>query len=266
MFAALKSAFPRSGALRVLFPKHTSRADAVKGRCAAMTLVEVMVAMSLLMLLLIAAYRLFFSEIRAIRTALEHIGVNESARSFLANFGHDVRSANRVIFPWPIRREDTTALSPAAEGIVCTLEKQTFDFAVKPPDRKFILTTKIDWRLKKVADGTFELYRDVISERPPKPGLPTPFKSTRRIGGGVKEMTLFTTLRKPVKMSAFAGLPFKNLLEFEPYHIDGTGPYLVNVRIVFVREGTRRPDIKDLSAQTLRTSFALRGRPNWVNP
>lgn len=231
-----------------------------------LTLVEAMIAMALFLLLLMAAYRLFFAEVRAIRTALEHIGVNENARLFLAQFGHDVRTANRVPFPWPIRREDVRTLTVAPEGVVCTLEKTMFDFAVKPPDKKFLRRVKIDWRLKKAADGTFDLFRDMVSEIPPRPGLPSPFKATRKVCGGVKEMTVFATLRKPVKFSSFAGLPFKNFLEFEPYPSDGTGAFLVHVRITFVREGTRQADLKDRSAQVIRTCFAVRGRPNGVNP
>jgi type II secretory pathway pseudopilin PulG len=230
------------------------------------TLVEIMIGLALLGLLLMAAYRLFFSEVRAIRVALEHIGVNENARAFLTQFGHDVRTASKVTFPWPIRREDVRTLTPAGEGIVCSLEKQMFDFAVKPPDPKFLRRVKIDWRLKKNGDGTFDLYRDIVSEIPPRPGLPTPFKGTRQVCGGVKELTVFSTLRKPPKLSSFGGLPFKNFLEFEPYHLDGTGAFLVHVRAIFVREGTRAAAIKDQSAQIIRTCFALRGRPNGVNP
>ena len=54
----------------------------------AVTLVEVMIVLGLFSILMIAAYNLFFSEIRSIKTALEHITVNENARklfSFMAS-------------------------------------------------------------------------------------------------------------------------------------------------------------------------------------
>ena len=79
-------------------------------------------------------------------------------------------------------------------------------------------------------------------------------------------MKVFLTLKRPAKHSSFAGMPFKNLLVFEPYKVDGTGPYLVHVFITFVRPTGNKKRAKDEVAHKLKTSFAVRGRPNWVNP
>ena len=233
----------------------------------AFTLVEVMVSLAIFLMLLGGMYRLFFSRVRSIKMALEHVGVNESARNFLARFGNDVRNANRLLYPLPIARESVLKLSPATEGIVCNFESQVFDFTKKPPDNRFIKKKEVTWRLTKVKNlDFFDLHRDEVSEIPPFSGAPVPFKSTRVICHGVKEMLVFTSLHRPAKLNSFAGLPFKNLLVFEPFNIDGTGPYLVNTRITFVRSVKDNKTAKDQIAHTLRTSFAIRGRPNWVNP
>jgi|GEM_PF-788952 len=233
---------------------------------AAFTFIEVMIAFSLFLLLTLAVYRLFFSEVRAIKSVLEHLGVNENARLFLARFGNDVRNANIIRFPEPVSRDKVQELPPSGEGKFCSLETQVFDFSVQPPSPAFIKTIKVEWRLKKAEDGTYDVHRDVISEVPAFPGSPAPYKSTRLICGGIKELTIFSTIRRPVKFSSFPGLPFKSVIIFEPYDVDGAGPNLIHLRMTFIRQGKDRPTLKDESAHNIRTCFAVRGRLNGVNP
>ncbi|MBP7635139.1 hypothetical protein KBA41_13320, partial [Candidatus Ozemobacteraceae bacterium] len=82
---------------------------------------------------------------------------------------------------------------------------------------------------------------------------------------GVKDMVVYTEIRRPVRFGAVPGLPLKSFIITEPYETDGTGPYLVHVRITFVRQGSDSGSRAD-AAHTIRTCFALRGRPNGVNP
>ena len=77
----------------------------------AITLVEVMIVAGLFCLLMTAAYRLFFAEVKTIKTALEHIGVNESARKFFAIVGSDIRNSNWVDFPKMINRQVVGSLN-----------------------------------------------------------------------------------------------------------------------------------------------------------
>lgn len=233
----------------------------------AFTIVEVMIGLTLFLVILFASYRLFFSEVRSIRHALEHIGVNENARLFTARFGNDVRNANWLDFPAPSVREGVPMLLPAAEGKFCAMTQQVFDFTIKPPDPRFIKNVKIEYRLKKTSGNSFEIYRDVVSEVPTQPGGPTPVKFSRRVCEGIKEIFVYSSIRRPAKLTSFPGLPFKNLLVYEPYDIDGTGPYLVHVRATFIRSNLElKQSINAANALVLKTCFAIRGRLNWVNP
>lgn len=245
-----------------------SRTDPARAgnRPAGFTLVEIMVGFCLFLILLVAMYRVFFSEVRSIRTALEHIGVNENARLFLSSFANDARNSNRVIFPSPVMREVVPQLICTGEGKVCTFEGQTLDFEVKPPDENFLKLTTVDWRLVKANDGTFDLVRDINSDVPTKPGGPAPWRATRKVCGGVKDMVVYTEIRRPVKFGSIPGLPLKSFLVMEPYETDGTGPYLVHVKVTFVRQGVVTTGRRTDAAHVIRTSFALRGRPNTVNP
>ena len=221
------------------------------------TLFEVMIATALFSLLMLAAYRLFFSEVRAIRIALEQVGVNESARRFFMNFGNDVRNANWVIYPEKTHRETVPSLISISEGTVCIIKRQKFDFEVKPPDPAFLLEETIEYELREAGDGTSDLYRIVKSE------FSGELRSyEQKISDGIIEMQVHLTIRKPVRFTSFASnLPFKNLLNYEPYDLDGHGPYLLHVKASFASKGA-----SEIVAHTMQTSFALRGKLNGVHP
>jgi prepilin-type N-terminal cleavage/methylation domain-containing protein len=228
------------------------------------TLLEVVIAISLFLLLMIAAYRLFFAEVRSIRTALEHIGVNESARKFFAYMGNDVRNANWLEYPKQTNRQTVSVLYPINEGKVCVLIRQKFDFQIKPPDPSFVKTERIEYFLKKAKDGTSDLYRKVDSEIGSSGVLSNKKKFEKKICGGIKDLLVYTTSKKPVTITNFsAGLPFKSLLNFEPYDLDGTGPYLLHVRATFVRKGSNK---NKGTAHHVNTCFCIRGRWNGVHP
>lgn len=224
---------------------------------------EIMIALALLLILLFAIYRYFFAEIRAIRSALEHVEVNENARLFRSRFGNDVRNAVWLEAPAASVREGVPKLLPAIEGEFCVLNGQGFDFNVKPPDLSFLKKVRIAYRLKKNKFGSFENHRDIVSEVPPTPGGPAPYKGTRMVCDGVKEIFVYSSIKRPPKMSSFMGA-LKPSLTYEPYEVDGHGPYLVHVRVSFVRPN--RPVSEQENALALRTCFAIRGRPSWVNP
>ena len=239
--------------------KEKSASNLLKNK-RAITLVEIVLAVALFALLMLAAYKLFFAEVRSIKVALEHIGVNESARRFFANFGNDVRNASWVEYPEKTNRQTVPVLMPINEGKVCVLRRQVLDFSVKPPDPAFLREEIIEYQLKKQKDNTSDLYRISRSDIPGKKGV---YK--KKICEGIREMLVYVTNRKPVTLTKFAaGLPFKNLLTFEPYDLDGTGPYLVHVRATFIRKN--RDKDESGVAHALKSSFCVRGRLNGVHP
>lgn len=220
-----------------------------------------MVALALFTILMLAAYRLFFAEVRSIKVALEHIGVNENARRFFAHMGNDIRNSTWLDYPEQTNRQTVPVLMAVNEGKVCVLRQQFFDYEIKPPDPNFLREQIVEYRLKKSTDGTSDLYRIV------KSNLPDSKKEYRKkICEGIREMLIYVTNRKPVNLSGFsAALPFKNLLNYEPYELDGTGPYLVHVRATFVRKNQDDPQ-NDGAAHQVKTCFSIRGKLNGVHP
>lgn len=228
------------------------------------TLVEVILCIGLFMLLLLAVYRLFFSQVRSIRSSLEHITVNENVRMFLTRFGNDIRNASFLTEPTPSVREGVPLLLPSAEGVFCSVTQQVFDFSIKPPDPNFIREIKVDYRLQKAKNGTFEIIRDVQSNAGSLVGGPA--KLSRKVCDGVKEIYVFSEIKRAARLNALALPGLKSFLSYEPYETDGTSPSLVHVRATFIRpERGRNPGAEEMAIE-LRTCFAMRGKPSYPNP
>ena len=133
---------------------------------------------------------------------------------------------------------------------------------MKPPDPKFIREETIEYQLRKDDDGTSDLFRIVKSDLPGAANK----QYEKKICDGIREMLMFTTNRKPINIRSFSpALPFKSLLTYEPYELDGTGPYLVHVMASFVRKGDPR-DAAERIAHTVKTCFSIRGKLNGVHP
>lgn len=224
----------------------------------AVSVFEVMIAAGVLALVMLVAYRLFFAEVRAIRTVLQHAGVNESSRRFFVNFGNDARSANWLEYPVQIDRAVVGSLEPISEGVVCVFIRQRLDLTLRPPDRNLVRQKRVEYVLKPTERGTSALYRKVETDFS---GETKRYQA--RVSDGIKEMLVFSSRRRPVTMADFSSsLPFKSAITHEPYDLDGHGPYLVHVRASFAREGASEGAVP----HTINTSFALRGRLSGVHP
>lgn len=223
---------------------------------------EIIIVAGLFVFLMLVIYKLFFAEVRTIKTALEHIGVNESARRFFAHMGNDIRNANWVEYPVQTNRQTVDKLMYESEGKVLVLRRQVLDFAVKPPAPDFLREEIIEYQLRKSSDGTSDLYRIARGDIPGTPGK----QHEKKVCDGIRELLIFTTNRKPVNLKSFApSLPFKSLITPEPYELDGTGPYLIHVSASFVRKGDQR-DSAERVAHRVRTCFNVRGKLNGVHP
>ncbi|MBF0408795.1 MAG: hypothetical protein HQM10_15720 [Candidatus Riflebacteria bacterium] len=231
----------------------------------AFTIIEITIGSAIFVLLMFAAYRLFFSQVRYIKSSLEQVGINENFRSFHALFGNDVRNANLILLPELISRKDAQKIPPAVEGIFCSLEKQAMDLHIQPPQADFIKRVKITWRLKAAPDGTFDIHRDVDSEIPAEIGGHGPYKGSRKVCEGVKELYIFSSFKEPPQINNMPAINVKPTLSFPSYDSNGTGRSLLHVRISFVKKKSPSEKVKDSIQVTLRTCFAIRGNANWVN-
>ena len=230
----------------------------------AITLTEVMIVTGLFCVLMTAAYRLFFSEVKTIKTALEHIGVNESARKFFAFMGSDVRNSNWIDFPKMVNRQVVGSLKPVKEGKVLVLRKQVMDFDVKPPQSDFIKEEIVTYTLKKAEDGTSDLYRHVVSELPGQPSK----DYEKKIADGIVDLLVFVTNRKPmtIEKTILSG-SLEKIMNYEPYELDGTGPYLVHICCSFSKKGSKEKEVKTKeSLIKINTCFSVRGKLNGIHP
>lgn len=229
----------------------------------AFTLIEIIIAVSLFIVLIMGAYGMFSSEVKSLKSALEHIGVNESARRLFAQMGNDIRNSNWVDFPLQIDRKAVNALSALSEGKVLALKRQVFDFSVKPPDSKLIREEKIEYYLKKSDKGYSSLVRKISGET----GVGSAAKNAERtICDGIYNMLVFTTGRRPIAIESGSSLlPLKASIHYEPYEADGTGPYLIHIKTSFVKTNSKKSTEK-APAFSVYTSFALRGRLNAIHP
>ena len=228
----------------------------------AVTLVEIMIVTGLSCILMTAAYKLFFSEVKTIKTALEHIGVNESARKYFAFIGNDIRNSNWVDFPKMINRQVVGSLKPIREGKVLVLRRQVLDLEIKPPQPDFLKEEVITYSLKKAEDGTSDLYRHVVSNLPGQHAK----NYEKKISDGIAEMLVFVTNRKTVTLEkTVLSSNLDKKMNYEPYELDGTGPYLVHVCCSFSRKGTKEKKASGPLIK-LNTCFAIRGKLNGIHP
>ena len=237
----------------------------IKKRKKAVTLVEVTIVIGLFTILMTAAYRLFFAEVKTIKTALEHIGVNESARKFFSFLGNDIRNSNWVDYPKMINRQVVGKLTPIKEGKICVLRRQVLDLDVKPPDPSLLREEIITYTLKKADDGTSDLYRHVLSDLPGQPSQ----NYEKKICDGIVEMLVFITNRKPITLEkTVMGSSVSKQMNYEPYELDGTGPYLVHLCCAFTRKGSSNNKSNDTKSAPihLNTCFAVRGKLNGIHP
>lgn len=226
----------------------------------AFTIVEVMVAFALAVIVVGAVYRVFFSEVNNIKNALEHISVNESARQFFALFGNDVRNTNWIDFPTPVPRSEVKNLKPIKEGTICVLRRQIMDFSVKPGEGNFLINEKVEYYLKPSNNGGSDLYRKITSSKDKLSSR----KSEKKICDGVGEILVFTTIKKDVRVEN--KILSKTRLIYEPYSIDGTGPYLLHVYATFLRIGNKKNNKENQPIHTIKTCFNVRGKLNGVIP
>ena len=177
--------------------------------------------------------------------------------------GNDIRNSNWVDYPKMVNRQVVSKLKPISDGKICVLRRQVMDFEVKPPSPDFICEEIVTYSLKKAEDGTSDLYRHVKSELPGQ--LAKDFE--KKLCDGIVEMMVFTTNRKPTTLEkTLSKGSLKKQMNFEPYELDGTGPYLVHIYASFARTGTKEKDKDKKTPIILNTCFALRGKLNGVHP
>jgi hypothetical protein len=254
------------------------------------TLVELAIVSGLGLLILLATYRIFFSQARMVANSMEFMMVNEQFRKIQMHLNNDIHEATWIHRPNPVRLEETANLvTPKPGTIVLWLIKQEVDPNLKP----------LEWKEPRLASdpyGQISRTREVIYELrkdPPlagsEPGAGSPsgstlFKLVRTenirlretpnsvktqetvISDGVREFVMFRTHRKPMGAQDIQKEGDRILTPL-PADIAGTGNDLVHLRVVVQRKKERheKPDARVYEIQ-METSFYKRGKEVFYHP
>lgn len=230
----------------------------------AITLVEVLVVFLILSLILYALYKIFFSQAKVVQHSVETILVNDSFRKVLAFLGNDIREANKIVFPNPIRVEEINNLV-TKPGLVLQVIKQEINPFLKPSVKLGYVETirEIIYELEKIPlskDSTAHKYRLIRTE------YITDFsgekqKQRHELIDNIKEFVLFRLSRKPCKIQNITSLNDKLVIPLSVYD-GGTSTSLVHLRITL--EKRKLNELDKVYSISAFTSFYKRGREIFI--
>lgn len=241
----------------------------------AFTIVEMLVVLTLMVFILIIAYKVFFSQARMVAQSMEFMKVNDHFRRIVAFLGNDIREATTIVSPRPVKGEEAlNQQTPAAGGEVLRIVKQEIDPSVKfstgGPSSNWTATGTFE-QVVRVRDivytleknpnplakmvPRFKLIRTEYVEDKSEPGVK--MKQSVEITDALREFTVFRTLRKPMKALNISSLKDRMLLPVASPEA-GTGNDLVHFRITLERQ--RINEQGEAYEISLNTSFYKRGK------
>ena len=84
----------------------------------AFTIVEILVVALIMCFILGFAYKIFFSQTRAVTQSIDALQTNEGFRRVLAFMGDDIREATRIVKPTPVPLEQVSSLETTSGSIM----------------------------------------------------------------------------------------------------------------------------------------------------
>jgi hypothetical protein len=242
--------------------------SAYNGRRRAFTFVEALIAVAVSALILLFAYRLFFSQTEVVTKSLEFLHVNEGFRKVVSFMGDDVREATDILKPLPVFNEQVASLT-TMPGVVLHLQSSELNSQISfdsPFGGQIAVKRQVVYELEKVAapeSQTVPRYRlvrtSIIEEKPGQ-------KNTQRqvLVDNVRELLIYRTVRKPFKPANISSGDDR-LLVPTPLSQSGTGNSLIHLEIVLERsrKGTETGEVYNIA---MNTSFYKRGKEIFKNP
>ncbi len=235
---------------------------------AGFTFVEALIAVGVSTMILLFAYRIFFSQTEVVTKSLEFLHVNEGFRKVVTFMGDDIREATTILKPVPIFSSNIASLT-TKPGVVLHAQSSVLDPQIpfnSPLGGQISMKRQIVYELEKIEGPEsqtiprYRLVRTVSIEE--KPGQ----KSTQRqvLVDNVREMVVFRTARKPFKPSNIGAAKDRLLLPVALSE-SGTGNSLVHVKMVLerTRKETETGQVYNVS---MNTSFYKRGKEIFTNP
>lgn len=232
------------------------------------TFVEALIALAVSTMILLFAYRIFFSQTEVVTKSLEFLHVNEGFRKVVTFMGDDIREATTILQPVPIFASNIASLT-TKPGVILQVQSSALDPQIpfnSPLGGQISMKRLIVYELEKIEgpeSQTIPRYRLVrTASIEEKPGQ----KNTQRqvLVDNVREMVVFRTARKPFK-PANIGAAKDRLLLPVALSESGTGNSLVHVKMVLerTRKETETGQVYNVS---MNTSFYKRGKEIFTNP
>lgn len=230
----------------------------------ALTILELLIVATLLSLILMAVYRIFFSQAKMVTQSIEFLHVNDSFRKIGTVLGADIREATNIEFPVPIHHEKIDTLTTQT-GVILKLTKNEID-----PSLPFTATM-----------GQVAVRREIHYELEPNPhpagqGGPrfrlmrTEFiedssgkqKQRREIVDNIRDMVAFRTLNKPMAPRNITSISDR-ILQPIPATQNGSGHNVVHVKVTVERPSSENQS--QVYQISMLTSFYKRGREVFTN-
>ena len=231
-------------------------------------MIETLIVVLITSIILLFAYRLFYSQTRVVTQSIEFLQVNEGFRKIISFMGDDIREATNIIKPAPVMSDKVVELA-TKPGVILHLQSSDLDPYIpfdSPLGGQVALRRDITYELEKIKNPEsqtvprYRLIRTASVEE--KPGQKTTQRQT--IVDNVRDLIIYRTVRRPYKFSNVGGKEDRLVLPL-PISQSGTGNSLVHLRMVLER--TRKSDeVGEVYSIDMATSFYKRGKEIFKNP
>ncbi|HNX74604.1 MAG TPA: prepilin-type N-terminal cleavage/methylation domain-containing protein [Candidatus Rifleibacterium sp.] len=246
---------------------HNSKAP-VRRKAAGFTLVEALVAVAISTLILMFAYRVFFSQTEMVTRSIEFLHVNEGFRKVVTFMGDDIRESTTILKPIPIF-SDRVASMATIPGVILHLQSSELDPQIAFNSQlggQVAVRRQVIYELEKIPNPEsqtvprYRLIRTATIEE--KPGQ----QSTQRqvLVENIRDMVIYRTVRKPFKPANISSSG-DSLLLAQPLSQSGTGNNLVHVRMILERT-RKETETGQVYSIAMNTSFYKRGKEIFKNP
>ncbi len=232
------------------------------------TIVEALIVVFITSVILLFAYRLFFSQTRMVTQSIEFLQVNDGFRKVISFMGDDIREATNILKPAPVLSDKVVELA-TRPGVILQLQSSDLDPHTpfdSPLGGQVSLRRDITYELEKIKNvesqsiPRYRLIRTATIEE--KSGEKTTQRQT--IVDNIRDLVVYRTIRRPFKPSNVGGKEEHIVLPM-PISQSGTGNSLVHLSMVLER--TRRGDESgDVYSINMNTSFYKRGKEIFKNP
>jgi hypothetical protein len=231
--------------------------------------VELMIVAVLMIMIIGAAFKVFFSQAKVVTKSIGALQVNEGFRKIMAFLGDDIKEATDIIEPVPIFMNKISELKTKT-GVVLRLLGKELDPGIpfnSPLGGQISLIREVVYRIEEMEKdkqnpSDFPLYRlrriAVVREKPGE----SPEEQGQVLVENIREIIIYRTVRKPFQWKNIKSKKDR-LVNPLPISETGTGNSLVHLKMTLERE--RIKENGEVYQISLNTSFYKRGKEVFVN-